>query len=226
MSEMYDWVDKRYNPLSGACSHNCIYCSTNDFKKRFPAIMKKYSGEPRLDENVLKKKVPKGIHFLCSCTDLFASNVPPEIVIEILNWAKIQDCVWIIQTKDPFRVLNFVHLLPVGSIVGTTIETNRDMILLSKAPTPLSRARWIGKLSKIKNTFLTLEPLINFDLDEFLELIKIANPDFVNIGADSKNNNLLEPSAEKVRSLIQALKKVGIEIRKKSNLKRLEKSNE
>jgi hypothetical protein len=33
---------------------------------------------------------------------------------------------------------------------------------------------------------ITIEPIIDFDLEEFTELIKLASPLFIAIGADSK----------------------------------------
>lgn len=68
--------------------------------------------------------------------------------------------------------------------------------------------------------FLTLEPLMQFDLKEMVNWIKDINPDFVNIGADSKKNSLLEPPKEKIEALIKELEEFT-EIRLKSNLKRL-----
>jgi hypothetical protein len=66
---------------------------------------------------------------------------------------------------------------------------------------------------------------MDFDLKPFVELIKGASPTFVNIGADSKKSKLLEPSKEKILALIEELTISGIEVRQKSNLKRLLRSN-
>jgi hypothetical protein len=62
---------------------------------------------------------------------------------------------------------------------------------------------------------------MDFDLYNLLQLIRDANPDFVNIGADSKKHGLPEPSGNKVLSLIEGIKSMGIEVRKKSNLERI-----
>lgn len=219
-SNMYNWIDKTYNPLAGECSHKCSYCWVNNLKKRSPEIMKKYSGEPRLDKNTLKKKVPRGTHFLCSCNDLFA-DVQDNIIMEILRWANNQDCQWVIQTKDPYRMLNYIPWLPKNCIVGTTIETNRDVTHISKGIHPETRAKCISMVDRER--FLTIEPIMSFDLELFLELIKLAKPNWVNVGCDSKNNHLPEPSAAEVQLLIEGIKKLGIEIRKKANLERLDK---
>jgi hypothetical protein len=77
--------------------------------------------------------------------------------------------------------------------------------------------------AKIKDfkKFLTLEPLLNFDLEILVVWIILAKPDFVNIGADSKGNGLYEPEAEKIVALIKAIRGEGIEVREKRNLERL-----
>jgi hypothetical protein len=45
---------------------------------------------------------------------------------------------------------------------------------------------------------ITVEPILDFDLDQFVRMIKICEPEQVNIGADSGNNRLPEPSPEKI----------------------------
>jgi hypothetical protein len=180
--------------------------------------MNKYSGEPRLDEKILKKKVQHGTYFLCSCNDLFA-DVPDNIIVDILEWAREQNCAWIIQTKDPLRMLNYDYLLPENSIVGTTIETNRSTVHISKAIPPASRAEYISRFRP--KTFVTIEPILKFDLEPFLGLIKTANPCWINIGADSKNSGLPEPTKQEVEALITGISVMGIPIRKKTNLDRI-----
>jgi hypothetical protein len=86
------------------------------------------------------------------------------------------------------------------------------------SPTPDARAYGIGSFKF--NRYVTIEPIMDFDLKELVQLIKIANPVQVNIGADSGNNNLPEPSKEKLLSLIDELQKFTV-IDQKRNLSRL-----
>jgi hypothetical protein len=51
-------------------------------------------------------------------------------------------------------------------------------------------------------------------------MLKNANPEYINIGADSGNNRLPEPEPEKIRELISKLKTFTT-VHLKSNLKRL-----
>jgi hypothetical protein len=54
---------------------------------------------------------------------------------------------------------------------------------------------------------ITVEPVMKFSLKEFSHMILCAQPDQVNIGADSGNNGLPEPSAGEIKSLIGVLEK-------------------
>ena len=67
---------------------------------------------------------------------------------------------------------------------------------------------------------VTIEPIMDFDLEVFYDWIRDARPAWVNIGADSKGHKLPEPSKEKIEALITELKKFT-EVRIKPNLSRL-----
>jgi hypothetical protein len=150
----------------------------------------------RLDEKELKTDLGSGnFIFVGSSTDMFADRT-----IEVINWHR----------KD--------HL-PEKTVVCTTIETNRWYPeIMNGCPVPLLRAYWITKIGK--PCYVTIEPVMDFDLDEMVELIKRCNPVQVNIGADSGNNHLPEPSMEKLLALIDELQKFTM-IARKSNLGRL-----
>jgi hypothetical protein len=227
---MYEWVDgENKNPLIGECEHDCSYCYVKKLKRN-PTLKKRYSGTIRLDEKILKSVVREKTRFLCSCNDLFAENVPDDYIKRILKWAASQDGVeWVIQSKNPRRMMLWKtfadqisshrenHTEECFSVFqwGTTIETNRDTSEYTKAP----QMRFVDGLD-----FVTIEPIMEFDLYALFELLVATKPHFVNIGADSrlpKERNLPEPSMSKVMSLIRMLKKAGIEVREKENLKRI-----
>lgn len=70
-------------------------------------------------------------------------------------------------------------------------------------------------------TMISIEPVMDFDLDVFADWIRDINPKFVSIGADSKFRiKLQEPSKEKLESLIVILK-TFTEVKNKDNVKRL-----
>jgi hypothetical protein len=71
---------------------------------------------------------------------------------------------------------------------------------------------------------ITIEPILEFGNPEsFARCIHSCHPEQVNIGADSGNNHLPEPSAEKIAALIEALRSHNINVHLKKNLGRLYK---
>lgn len=130
---------------------------------------------------------------------------------------------YIIQTKNPERMvwaLRQNKMLPT-KILGTTIETNRETP--GHAPQAKYRASWISEAMKLcpAQRFVTVEPIMDFDLDEFAQMLINIHPDFINLGADSKGCGLPEPGRAKLLTLIDKLRSAGIEVRQKDNLGRL-----
>ena len=64
---------------------------------------------------------------------------------------------------------------------------------------------------------------MDFDVDILAGWIAKINPKFLNLGADSKNHNLPEPTVDKIYMFADKLKEYGIELREKHNLSRLTK---
>jgi len=118
-----------------------------------------------------------------------------------------------------------IHWLKEGHIeekdtICTTIETNRWYPdIMHTSPDPHNRAAMMGRIRNIAK-YVTIEPIIDFDLVPMVELIKRCGPMQVNIGADSGNNHLPEPSADKVLALIDELQKFTT-IAQKRNLGRI-----
>jgi hypothetical protein len=112
---------------------------------------------------------------------------------------------------------------PKKSEFGTTIETNLDLGF-SNAPKMKDRAAAMESLRLMwRETFVTIEPIMKFDLEEFINLLKQASPNKIYIGADSKGHNLPEPTEEEIHNLIIELKKFCSDVELKSNLKRIYK---
>ena len=78
-------------------------------------------------------------------------------------------------------------------------------------------ARFSGRVEN----FITIEPILDFDVDILISWLSILKPNFVNIGADSKHCKLPEPSDDKIRALVAGLQERGITIKKKINLGRI-----
>ncbi len=209
---MYGFVTHTWNPIKGRCSHNCSYC----YMHRYWGMMKDDS--LRLDEKELKTNLGEGnFIFVGSSTDMWAETVPKNHIQQVLDHLyKYPKNTYLFQTKYPSRYGNNFWK---NEILCITLETNLDIRDITRANKPTNRAVEFGK-NKHNHKMVTIEPIMDFDLDIFVDLINDIKPEQVNIGADSGHNNLPEPSKEKVLQLITELEKFT-KVHQKPNLKRL-----
>lgn len=211
---MYSWVTHTWNPVKGECSHDCSYCYMKRWGKQKPV---------RLDEKEIETDLGSGnFIFVGSSCDLFAEDIPHEWITDILVKCDFYiSNKFLFQSKNPERFAEFKFYLPDGerTKLCTTIETNRIYPEMGKTPKPFDRALSMNQFIQYP-LFVTIEPVMDFDLDEMVRIIKLCHPNQVNIGADSGNNHLPEPSKEKLLELIEELKKFTV-IGQKRNLQRL-----
>lgn len=220
-NQMYPWVGLTKGVIGGKCPHDCLYCFVETLKEKFPAVAERYSGSLRLIEKELSKSWGKGkVIFVQSCGDLFADAVPGEWIEWVLAHCRdYPDNIYLFQTKNPERFLEFVLLFPKKAILGTTIESDTWYPEISKAPSPAERALAMFRL-KGYDKMVSIEPVMDFSLEMLVDMIRQINPKFVSIGADSKKHGLKEPGSEKVRSLINKMEEFT-EVRIKDNLGRI-----
>lgn len=209
---MYDFVNSTWNPIKGKCSHDCSYCYVKVWGKQNPIHLVEKELEDNLGEN--------NFIFVGSSTDMFANDVPKEWIEKVLEKCRnFEGNTYLFQTKNPSRFWFFSNQYPRNTIFGTTLETNRDTKEISKAQSPKARVSnmqdWF-----MERKMITIEPICDFDLDEFVQMIKQIKPEWVNIGADSKGHKLQEPPKEKILALIAELEKFT-KVKIKDNLKRL-----
>jgi len=213
---MFDWTSHTWNPIRGKCLHDCSYCSIKDIAKRYNKPQ-----EPiHLVESELKTNLGEGnIIFVGSSCDMFAKDIPDEWIRKVLRHCKEFDKnKYLFQTKDPSRFLCFEGEYPTYTYYGTTIETNEEYNL-GNAPMRQVRASWMKAL-KSPNKIVTIEPIMEFELEPFVKMLRFIHPLWINIGADSKGHKLREPSRAKVNELIVRLK-TFTEVKRKTNLERL-----
>lgn len=205
---MYPWVTHTWNVVKGKCPHDCPYC----YMKRFPL------NEVRLDEQELKTDLGMGnVIFVGSSCDMWAEAIPSSWIEKVTNHVKkyiLND--YVFQSKNPER-FNIYAGFPSNTMWGTTIETNRDNGL-TNVPSVFERRDWLSIIDGMK--FVSIEPIMDFDLLELVSMIRCIKPMFVSIGADSQGHNLPEPSSIKINDLIKALKQFT-EVKIKDNLKRI-----
>lgn len=214
---MYSFVTHTWNPIKGRCAHGCDYCYMHDIWNRMK------DATLRLDEKELKTNLGSGnFIFVGSGTDMWANNVPGEWIAEVLGLCyQYPDNTYLFQTKNPSRFRISEDWFSDNMILGTTIESNR--VYNQSAPLPFGRVVDMEKLAKAGfKTMVTIEPVMDFDLDILVKYIKMCRPAWVNIGADSKGHNLPEPPSEKIQLLIAALK-TFTDVKLKKNLNRLMK---
>jgi DNA repair photolyase len=216
---MYTHVDYTWNPIRG-CKHGCIYCYVNSIPY--------YDQTPRYVEKCLSDKLGEGrTIFVCSTGDMFGEWVPAKWIEAVLSYChRFPHNTYLFQSKNPGRFLEFLNHFPMHTLFGTTIETDKNTksmsstgISYSQAPIPLDRMNAMVNLDSQYDKMISIEPIMDFDVDTMLKWIHATDPKFVSIGADSKGHKLPEPSAAKVQRLMTGLG--AIEVKLKSNLKRL-----
>ncbi len=217
---MYPWVTHTHSHLHGECTHRCSYCYMNN--PRFGRHAN-HTGKLRLSEKEFAVDYGTGkTIFIENTNDLFADEVPIGFITEILRHCQMYpENMYVFQTKNPmrYRTQTVQIFLPPKRMFGVTIETNRR--LDNNAPPAGERKEWFSFIDESEKTFVTIEPILDFDLDVMLRWMEELKPDFINLGADSKSNRLEEPPAFKVRQLIEGINNLGIEIKEKRNLERL-----
>lgn len=212
---MYDWVTHTWNVIKGECYHDCSYCYMKRWGKLNPV---------RFDEKEMKTDLGKeNFIFVGSSCDMFAEDIPGEWISKVLDYCDRFDNKYLFQTKNPERFNEFIYneVINKKSVFCTTIESNRWYEdIMKNSPSPLDRIPSVYDISCAIDTYVTIEPIMDFDLESMIDIIQACNPTQVNIGADSGKNRLPEPSKEKLLQLIEGLQEFTT-IAKKSNLKRL-----
>ena len=207
---MYDFVTHTWNPIKGKCVHDCVYCYMKKWGEQKPL---------RLDENEMQTDLGKGnIIFVGSSCDMFAEDVYSTWIERVLAYCRDYDNQYLFQSKNPARFFDYDNQFPEVTIFGTTIESNRDYPEISNVAANIQERMLAmdGLKRQDHRVMVTIEPVLDFDVEELIEIIEYIEPDWVNLGADSGSNKLPEPSKEKLLELMDR-----IDIRQKKNLKRL-----
>jgi hypothetical protein len=167
--------------------------------------------------------------FVGSMGDVFCSGVPNEWIIQLLNY--IRDCKtdnkFLLQTKNPRRfispvILGTLQTIKDKVILGTTLETTGE-VPWSDAPTPFARALGLGYMKEYEgfNTFLSLEPLSDFNIETMIVWINSIKPEATEIGLENYTQFTIKPPNWKIVALIQFLRDAGYAIILKENLDHL-----
>jgi len=214
---------KTWNPFVG-CKFDCIYCAPTfkaQAKRQKHNCAECYRFAPHFHEDRLCRIPTAEIIFVAGSGDI--SFCPPEFTRRIIAAIKSHNIrcphkTYYFQSKRPGYFEQFIDELPENVSLVTTLETNRDegYEKISKAPPPSERYRQFLSLDYPRKV-VTIEPVMDFDLDIFSQWITEINPEYVWIGFNSRPNavSLPEPSKEKVVALIKKLEEAGIPVRPK-----------
>ena len=219
---MYSFVTHTWNPIKGICFHQCSYCYMRYL------LSDTFRCNPILVEGEFSRNINEArVLFVGSAIDMFAKGIPNEWITRVLDHCAsfnegIEDgkhIVFLFQSKDPARILEFVrHPVMEHAVVATTLESNRFYPeIMGNSPKIEDRGAAMAEISdKGIYTMITAEPLMDFDLDKFIELIKRCNPRRVNIGKNSaRDYRVPEPNPQKVRDLVTGLRAfTRVEIKK------------
>lgn len=161
---MYDFVTHTWNVIKGRCSHNCSYCYMKKWKQNSLHFDSK---------EFLTDLGSNNFIFVGSGTDMFANNINPIWVTRVLDYCNGFNNKYLFQSKDPANILRHIdHPVFQKSVVCTTIESNRFYpSVMGKAPAIEERVSAMEKISdKGITTFVTCEPIMDFDVDDLTPL--------------------------------------------------------
>ena len=220
---MYDFVTHTSNPIKGLCPHECSYCYMNSIYQRY-----KSNKALRLDDKEFSVSYGKGnFIFIGSSTDMFAKDIRTDWIKKVYDKClQYEENSYLFQSKNPSRFLEpelVEHpLMQVKDRVyfATTLETNREYSI-SKAECMEDRVKSMEKLTELGySVMITMEPIMDFDIDVVLDMLRRVRPFQVNIGCNTSSVQLQEPSRDKIIALIQSLRTFTT-VKLKSNSSRI-----
>jgi protein gp37 len=215
-----------WNPVTG-CRHACTYCWARKLAETKLKHTKRYAQgftTPTLNPEELNRKFKDDdFVFVSDMGDLFCESIPDEWYAEVFcvirAYMKTQ---FLLMTKNPHRYYGLGFRLPQNVVLGATIESNRVYLELSRAPDQRERIAAMQHLScdyvaqaGLKR-FIAIEPILDFDLDEFLDKILSIKPWAVAVGYDNYNNHLPKPPLAKTLQLIEGLEAADITVYRKT----------
>ena len=195
-TNMYQHSVYQWNPFVG-CKHQCVYCLSS-FQAQIKRWAKKncpecYKFEPhyRHLEDRLKQQLPrtKFMQFIFTCSNGDVAFCKTESLRKIVDRIRSESSkTFLIQSKDPEKFNRLIF--PDNVILGITLETNRNKNYgkYSKAPIPSKR---YGDFLAVKHPLkmVTVEPVMDFDLNVMVHWIKKINPCMVPRVTNCLNQN-------------------------------------
>ena len=218
--KMFSIVTGTWNPISG-CLFNCNYCWAKDLAITKLKNTKRYSKgfTPSLNETEFKVNFAKGdLIFVADMGDMFADFIRSEWIMQVFSHIKkFPEADFLFMTKNPKRYVELLPHIPKNVILGATIETTNDEIIqvdkVSNATLPSQRYQAMKELVW-ERKIVSIEPVLDFNLNTFVGWIEDINPFLVYIGYDNYCHKLREPTLKQTTELMQKLSATSLVIRK------------
>jgi len=224
MSRMFKNV-ATWNPVTG-CSHGCTYCWAAKLARtrlknnpRYKDGFDKY----QLHAKEFKPLKEHTTYFVCAMGDLWAEGCPQAYGEAVFTFLESEtgpegepNCpdttTLLFLTKNPAMYLQQWPKgiePPENYILGATIESNRfapgGRLFWVKAPNPTDRIFAMMEFREIHpnaRLFISIEPIMEFDLDAFIKAIKAIRPEWIYIGLDNHHSKLPEPTEKEIWELV------------------------
>lgn len=220
LSRMFKSIDKTW-PVFVGCLFGCTYCNARKLALTRLKHNPRYKDgfKPHLVESELTRTFKPGqFIFVAYMGDIFwASFNEVERILERIK--QFPNTRFLIQSKSTETFLTFPYPIPQNVVLATTIETNRDYGL-TKAPPPVERLRYLIEYPH-PHKLLSIEPIMDFDLDVLTRWLTNIKPEIIEVGADNYHNHLPEPPWEKVERLLNNLRQFCPNVIEKDGLQRL-----
>jgi len=223
-----------WSPVTG-CSHLCSYCwawkLARTRLKHNPRYSKGFQNYTINDKEFhpLKENMT---YFVCSMGDLWSAGCPEDYRDAVLTFLEMEsfsqnnesipNCpettTLLFLTKNPAMYRDewpIARSSPNPNyVLGATIETNREKpghkLWWLNAPTPPERIEEMVRFRELHphaRLFLSIEPIMEFDLIDFVDAIRKIQPEWVYIGLDNHHSNLPEPSEREIWELVYQISK-------------------
>ncbi len=218
-TNMYSLNIKTWSPFVG-CRFGCIYCKRSfqaQAKRQKHRCTKCYNYEPHEHPERLTQRLPKTGYgqFIFTCASGDISFCSTEYLNKIVDRIRNEpNKTFLIQSKNPatFERIEW----PDNVILGTTMESNQNTILFDYSKITTAPSLWnrYKDFINIKHPWkmITIEPVLDFDLEVMIARIEKINPLIIWLGYDTKKTGLPEPPIEKVKELHWQLSKLGFPV--------------
>ena len=208
LTRMFVDVTKTWNPISG-CLHYCRYCWARRLVETKLKSTRKYREgfKPKFHRHELKRRFKPGDYvFVVDMGDMWGDFIPEEWIRAVLaRVSMFPQTTFLMLTKNPERYFDFLDVMPRNVVLGATVETNRDDIYqafhISRAPPPSRRMHAMEKLDWDRK-FVSMEPVLEFDVDVVLNWLGKVQPEVLYVGYDNYGYRLPEPRLSKVLEFV------------------------